>query len=33
MRSNKALTDQELSQGYILSCQSTPVTEKIQIEF
>jgi len=33
MRNHKALTDQELTQGYILCCLSVPVTEKIRIEF
>lgn len=33
MKNNLALTDKEVEQGYILSCQSIPLTETIEIEF
>ncbi|WP_292945391.1 ferredoxin--NADP reductase [Olleya sp. UBA1516] len=33
MKNNLALTDKEVEQGYILSCQSIPLTESIEIEY
>lgn len=29
----QALTDQQISDGYVLLCQSVPITEKIEVEF
>ncbi len=33
MKNNLALTDKEVEQGYILSCQSIPLTETIEVEY
>jgi len=33
MRNNTSLTDGEIEEGYILSCQSIPLTEEIEVEF
>lgn len=33
MKNNLALTEKEVEQGYILSCQSIPLTESIEIEY
>ena len=33
MKNNLALDDKEVEQGYILSCQSIPLTEKVEIEY
>ncbi|MGZ4098467.1 MAG: 2Fe-2S iron-sulfur cluster-binding protein, partial [Bacteroidia bacterium] len=33
MDANFALTDDEVAQGYILTCQSHPLTEKVVIDF
>ncbi|WP_040281678.1 ferredoxin--NADP reductase [Psychroserpens damuponensis] len=33
MNNNLALSDKEVEQGYILSCQSIPLTESIEIEY
>lgn len=33
MKNNLALSDKEVEQGYILSCQSIPLTESIEIEY
>ncbi len=33
MKNNLALTDKEVEQGYILSCQSIPLTESVEIEY
>tara|TARA_E500000178_G_scaffold338724_1_gene379359 strand:+ start:1213 stop:2271 length:1059 start_codon:yes stop_codon:yes gene_type:complete len=33
MKSNFSLTDEEVTEGYILACQSIPVSKKIKIDF
>ncbi|MGB0891124.1 MAG: 2Fe-2S iron-sulfur cluster-binding protein [Flavobacteriaceae bacterium] len=33
MKNNLALTDNEVEQGYVLSCQSIPLTEKVEIVY
>lgn len=33
MKNNLALTDKEVEKGYILSCQSIPLTERVEIEY
>ena len=33
MKSNFSLTDEEVTEGYILACQSLPVSKKIKIDF
>ena len=33
MHNNISLTDSEVEQGYILSCQSVPLTEEVEVEF
>lgn len=33
MKKNLALSDSEVEKGYILSCQSIPVTEEIEVEY
>lgn len=33
MKNNSALIDKEVEQGYVLSCQSIPITENIEIEY
>ncbi len=33
MRANHALEDYEVEQGYVLSCQSVPVTDKVVVEY
>ncbi len=33
MIANHALEDYEIEQGYVLSCQSFPVSEKVDVEF
>jgi ring-1,2-phenylacetyl-CoA epoxidase subunit PaaE len=33
MDANFALTEQEVEDGYILTCQSHPITEKVVIDY
>jgi ring-1,2-phenylacetyl-CoA epoxidase subunit PaaE len=33
MDANFALTEQEVADGYILTCQSHPITEKVVIDY
>lgn len=33
MRQNMALTDKEVANGYVLSCQSIPMTEEVEVEY
>ncbi|MCS6965712.1 MAG: 2Fe-2S iron-sulfur cluster-binding protein [Candidatus Kapabacteria bacterium] len=33
MEINDALTEEEVAQGYILTCQSTPLTERIIVDY
>jgi ring-1,2-phenylacetyl-CoA epoxidase subunit PaaE len=33
MAANHALEDYEVAQGYVLSCQSYPVTDKVSVDF
>ena len=33
MDSNFALTDQEIEEGYILTCQAHPTTQKVKVSF
>ncbi len=33
MKNNMALDDKEVAQGYILSCQSIPLTERIEVDY
>ena len=33
MKNNLALSDKEVEQGYILSCQSIPLTEEVKVEY
>jgi ring-1,2-phenylacetyl-CoA epoxidase subunit PaaE len=33
MEINDALTDEEVAQGYILTCQSIPLTERIVVDY
>ena len=33
MDENYALTDEEVEQGYILTCQAHPTTDKVHVDF